>query len=56
MCRGLKSHNITPRPKVAQKIELYKNKILEPVIKKEMVGPNPLRVLRRNLNSRMGKP
>ena len=41
---------------MAQRIELHKNKIVEPAIKKKMVGPNPLRVLRRNENPRMGKP
>ena len=41
---------------MAQRIELHKNKILEPTIKKKMVGPNPLRVLRRNPKPRMGKP
>ena len=40
---------------VVQRIELHKNKILELAIKKNMVGPNPLRVLRRNPNPRMGK-
>ena len=41
---------------VVQRIELHKNKILELAIKKNMVGPNPLRVLRRNPNPQMGKP
>ena len=41
---------------MAQRIELHKNKIFEPAIKKKMVGPNPLRFLRRNPNPRMGKP
>jgi len=41
---------------MAQRIELHENKIHEPTIKKKMVGPNPLRILRRNLNPQMGKP
>ena len=41
---------------MAQRIELHKNKIFEPAIKKKMVGPNPLMFLRRNPNPRMGKP
>ena len=41
---------------MAQGIELHKNKILEPVIKKKIIGLNSLRVLRSNSNPRMGKP
>ena len=35
---------------MAQRIKLHKNKILELAKKKKMVGPNPLRILRRNLS------
>ena len=41
---------------MAQRIELHKNKILGPAIKKKMVGPNSLRVLRKNPSPQMGKP
>ena len=41
---------------MAQRVELHeKNKRLEPTIKKKMLGPTPLRDLRKNPDSRMDR-
>ena len=42
-CWDLKSHNVAPKPKMAQRIELHKNKILELAIKKKDGRPKSIK-------------